>query len=134
MITSARSRRLSPDPARPFTKDILDRARRLAGQYKIVVDFENGHWFGHGLEMPTVFGDGKTVNAVVADTREALVTAVAYLLEQGRTPPPPAREGNRSVQVNIRLTVEEKAMLEARAKAKGFRGLSDFIRAQVLVE
>ena len=84
--------------------------------------------------MPTAFGDGRTVQAAVADTREALVTAVAYMLEKGRTPPAPAREGNRSTQVNVRLTVEEKAVLESKAKAKGFRGLSDFIRASVLTE
>lgn len=134
MITSARSKNSRPDPARPFDKAILKRARELAGQYKIVVDFENGHWYGHGLEMPAVFGDGKTVKGAVSDTREALVSAVAYLLEQGRSPPPPAREGQRSVQVNIRLTAEEKALLETRAKAKGFRGLSDFIRAKVLAD
>jgi predicted RNase H-like HicB family nuclease len=98
------------------------------------VEFEEGRWYGHGLEMPTVFGDGRTVQAAVADTREALVTAVAYLLEKGRPPPAPAREGHRSVQVNVRLTPEEKAVLDSRAKAKGFRGLSDFIRTSVLAE
>ena len=38
------------------------------------------------------------------------------------------------MQVNVRLTPEEKAILESKAKAKGFRGLSDFIRASVLTE
>jgi len=74
------------------------------------------------------------LRAAVADTREALVTAVAYLLEKDQAPPAPAREGNRSVQANVRLTPEEKAILESRAKAKGFRGLSDYIRAAVLAE
>jgi predicted RNase H-like HicB family nuclease len=103
-------------------------------QYKIIVEFEDGEWYGHGLEFPTAFGDGKTVQAAVADTREALITGVAYMLEKGQTPPPPARDGNRSVQVNIRLTPEEKAILESRAKVRGYRGLSDFIRASALRE
>jgi len=137
MRTFARSRnssRRGKGLGRPFGKPVLAKARAVAGRYKIIVEFEEGRWYGHGLEMPTVFGDGRTVQAAVADTREALVTAVAYLLEKGRPPPAPAREGHRSVQVNVRLTPEEKAVLDSRAKAKGFRGLSDFIRTSVLAE
>ena len=136
MVTSARSKNSKSELAidRPFDKAILAKAREIATQYKIVLEFEDGDWYGHGLEMPTVMGDGKTVQAAVKDTREALIAVVAYTLEQGQTPPAPAREGNRSVQVNVRLTPEEKAILETKAKAKGFRGLSDFIRATALVE
>jgi len=43
-----------------------------------------------------------------------------------------ASEGKRSEQVNVRLTVEEKAILGASAKAKGFRSLADFFRAKAL--
>ena len=106
---------------RPFDKAILAKAKAIVEQYKIVLEFEDGDWYGHGLEIPTAYGDGKTVAAAVADTREGLITAVAYMLEKGQTPPEPAREGNRSAQVNVRLT-------------PGFRGLSDFIRASVLAE
>lgn len=137
MLTSTRSRNSTSSGKaldRPFGRAILAKARAFAGRYKITVEFQKGHWYGHGLEMPTVFGDGRTVRAAVADTREALVTAVAYLLEKGQAPPAPAREGHRSVQANVRLTPEEKAILESRAKAKGFRGLSDYIRAAVLAE
>jgi len=137
MCTFAKSRnssRRGKGLGRPFDKSVLAKARAVAGRYKIIVAFEEGRWYGHGLEMPTVFGDGRTVQAAVADTREALVTAVAYLLEKGRPPPAPAREGHRSVQVNVRLTPEEKAVLDSRAKARGFRGLSDFIRTLVLAE
>lgn len=137
MPTSARSRTsISRDKAldRPFDKAILARAKAIAEQYKIIVEFEDGDWYGHGLEMPLAFGNGRTVQAAVADARESLITAVAYMLEKGQTPPTPAREGHRSMQVNVRLTPEEKAMLESKAKAKGFRGLSDFIRTSVLTE
>jgi predicted RNase H-like HicB family nuclease len=137
MRTSARSRNSSSVRQaidRPFAKSLLAKARAIVDQYKIIVEFEDGEWYGHGLEFPTAFGDGKTAAAAVADTREALITGVAYMLEEGRTPPPPAREGNRSVQVNVRLTPEEKAVLESKAKVRGFRGLSDFVRASVLAE
>ena len=137
MPVSERSRNVtdrSKGIDRPFDRGVLTRARAIAGRYKIMIEVEDGHWYGHGLEMRTVFGDGRTVQAAVGDTREALVTAVAHLIEKGQTPPEPAREGHRSVQVNVRLTPEEKAVLESKAKARGFRGLSDFIRTAVLTE
>jgi uncharacterized protein (DUF1778 family) len=36
------------------------------------------------------------------------------------------------MQVNVRVTAEEKALLEATARRKGYSGLSDFIRAAAL--
>ena len=127
--SNSRSKALS----RPFARSILAKAGAIVERYRIVLNFEEGEWYGHGLEIPTAFGEGRTAVAAVADTRRALATAVAYMLEKGERPPAPAREGNRSVQVNVRLTAEEKALLESRAKARGFRGLSDFIRAAVLM-
>lgn len=122
------------DPARPFEKAVLARARRLAMEYEIVMWFEDGEWYGHGLELPNVYGDGATPGACIKSTREGLVVAVATLIEQGQKPPSPARTGERTEQVNIRLTAEEKTLLESKSRAKGFRGLSDFIRTSVLAE
>ena len=119
---------------RPFAPGILAKARQIVADYEIVIAFEDGQWYGHGLELPGARGDGKTPQVAVGDTREAMIGVVAYMLEQGQRPPEPAREGNRSVQINIRVTPEEKAILESRSRSKGFRGLSDFIRASVLVE
>jgi len=119
---------------RPFDKAVLAKARQIADQYQIVLKFEDNEWYGHGLELPGARGDGKTAASAVADTREALVTMAAYMIEEGQTLPPPAREGSRTVQINIRVTPEEKTILESRSRAKGFRGLSDFIRTSVLVE
>ena len=126
--------RKAPVIDRPFRKGIVEEARRIAGRYKIILEDEDGHWYGHGLELSGANGDGKTVQAAVKDTREAMVGIVAYMLEEGQRPPAPAREGVRSVQVNIRLTPEEKAALESQSRAGGFRGLSDFIRAAALSE
>ena len=130
----AKSRKPSPKPRakaldRPIARKVVAEARETAARYQIVVQFEDGEWFGRGLEMPHVFGDGPTAEACVANTREALTSAVAYLLENDQRVPAPAVTGRRNEQVNVRLTVEEKLLLEASAKQKGFSGLSDFIRA-----
>jgi predicted RNase H-like HicB family nuclease len=84
------------------------------------------------LELPTVFGDGDSAEKCIENTREALAVAVAYLMEENKKPPTPARMGKRTQQVNVRLTAEERAVLEAVAKKRGFQGLSDFIRAVAL--
>jgi len=107
----------------------LTQAKQAARQYQVILSEEEGTWYGRGLELPHVFGEGKTAAACLRNTQEAFVAAVNYLLERGERPPVPAREGTRSQQVNVRLTVEEKALLESVARRKGYSGLSDFIRA-----
>lgn len=114
---------------RPFAAAVLAQAREAAAKYQIIVQSEDGEWYGRGLEMPHVFGDGPTAEKCVDNTREALTAAVAYLLESGQRIPLAAESGRRNEQVNVRLTAEEKLLLEASAKRKGFSGLSDFIRA-----
>ena len=69
---------------------------------------------------------GTTANQCEKKAREALGVAVATMMEQGRTPP--SGGGKRLAQVNVRLTAEEKLLLEETAKREGFKGLSDFIR------
>ncbi|HLA86038.1 MAG TPA: hypothetical protein VJL29_14700 [Thermoguttaceae bacterium] len=129
---SVRSKKPAEAIDRPFDRAILATAKKIAEQYQVILAFENDHWYGRGLELPNIHGDGKTVNQCVQDTREAFVGWVAYVLEQGQRPPTPAREGTRTAQVNVRLTAEEKTLLEATAKRKGFSGLSDFVRAAAM--
>jgi hypothetical protein len=131
---SLKSKKSSPRKAREsrFPAGILAKARRVAEGYQIVLSEEDGHWYGRGFEMPTVFGDGPTPTACYRSTREALIGATAFLLEQGNRPPPPARDGTRMEQVNVRLTADEKSILESTARRKGFKGLSDFIRTAAL--
>ncbi|MGD0898380.1 MAG: hypothetical protein ABR915_11130 [Thermoguttaceae bacterium] len=117
---------------RPFPPAVLREAKKIAGRYQVILSCEEGHWYGRGLELPNVFGDGKTVAQCMQNTREALCGAAAYMLEQGQKPPAPAREGTRTQQVNVRLSSVEKAVLESAAKGKGFQGLSDFIRTAAL--
>ena len=129
---SVKSKRPAKAIDRPFCSDVLKEAKGIADQYQVILNCEEGHWYGRGLELPNVFGDGKTVGRCMEDTREALCGAVAYLLEEGKKPPAPARECMRTQQVNVRLTPEEKVTLETTAKRKGFKGLSDFIRAAAM--
>ena len=131
---SKNSKRQELDPARPFDPEILARAKAIAERYQIVLEREDDWWYGHGLEQPGAGGDGATPEAAVADTREALVAVTACMIEEGRRPPAPAREGRRTEQVNIRLTAEERLHLEGRSQAQGFRGLSDYVRAAALAE
>ncbi len=129
---SVKSRKSAKAVDRPFDPEVLAKAKRTAAQYQVIVSFEDGQWFGRGLELPHVCGDGKTVTQCVENTREALTGAVAYLLETGQKAPTPARAGTRTTQVNVRLTAEEKVLLETASRRKGFSGLSDFIRAAAI--
>jgi predicted RNase H-like HicB family nuclease len=131
---SAKSKRSSPEKGnrRSFAPDVLAKARDIADRYQVILTHEEGHWYGRGLELPRVFGDGATPAACIDETREALIGAVAYLLERGERPPASAREGVRSMQINVRVTAEEKALLEATARRKGYAGISDFVRAAAL--
>lgn len=113
----------------PQRRELLTQAEALAAEYQIVLQSEAGEWYGRGLELPHVFGEGATPEACIADTRKAMTAAVLYLLEQGERAPAPATTGRRTEQVNVRLSAEEKLLLESAAKRKGFSGLSDFIRA-----
>jgi predicted RNase H-like HicB family nuclease len=129
---SAKSKKSAKPIDRPFDAHTMAKAVKIADQYQVILAFDAGHWYGRGLELPNIHGDGKTVSQCVANTREAFAGWVAYLLEEGQKPPTPAREGTRTAQVNVRLTSEEKVLLEATAKRKGFSGLSDFVRAAAI--
>ena len=129
---SAKLKSSSKKIDRPFDPAILRRAREIAGSYQIILHFEDGLYFGRGLELPTAMNHGKTPDECVRATREILTTAVAYMLESGQTPPSPASENKRTEQINVRLTPEEKLFLEEAARTKGFRGISDFVRSASL--
>lgn len=118
---------------RPFAPGVLKRAKDLAVKYRLILEPNHELGFmGTSIEMPLVFGDGKTPDACVKETREALVSAIATMLENGEAPPAPSSEELRTEQVNIRLTPREKLLLEEAARSKGFRGVSDFVRTTTL--
>ena len=114
---------------RPFDSAAWSEAERLVCQYQVVLHCEDDHWYGRGLEFPKVFADGENADECVAETRKAMQGVVAFLIESGKSPPAPAREGARLQQVNVRLTSEERLLFESAARRKGFAGLSDFFRS-----
>jgi len=118
---------------RPFDPQILRRARKIASKYRLIIEPEEDlGYLASAVELPNVWGDGKTAEKCIRDVREALTTVVAYMLEQGQEPPIPSVERKRQEQINIRVTVEEKLLLEEAARSRGFRGVSDFIRTATL--
>jgi predicted RNase H-like HicB family nuclease len=107
----------------------IARARPIADKYQMVIWFEDGEYYGRGVELPFAFGDGKTIEECAKNTREAFIAAVASSLQDGQLPPAPVVEGHRDQQINIRLDSQEKLMLETKAKLSGAAGISEYIRA-----
>jgi predicted RNase H-like HicB family nuclease len=117
---------------RPFSSSVLKHAKEIAADYQIIIQFQDGEYFGRGLELPYVMNDGKTPDQCVSATRDSLVTAVAHMLEIGEKPPAPASDRIRSEQINIRLTPEEKLLIDETARSRGFKGIGDFVRSTTL--
>lgn len=132
-----RTRRGEPLESR-FDPAILERARVLANQYRIVLR-EHGkkgsaRYVAQAMEVPTARAAGATPDDAVSQVRRLAMLWVAELLDRGRKPPFPAGDAKRSEQVNVRLTVQEKMLLEEAARREGFRGLSDYVRAAVVAK
>jgi hypothetical protein len=117
---------------RPVAPAVLRRAKAIIDAYQVVVRIEAGEYVGRGLEYPEAIGIGPSAAAAVEETRAAMAAGVAVMLERGQSPPPPASEGARTEQVNIRFSAEEKLALETAARQQGFRGVSDYVRAAAL--
>ncbi|GAF99764.1 unnamed protein product, partial [marine sediment metagenome] len=56
------------DPRRPFDADTVAAAGRLAERYQIILVQDGGAWIGRGLELPNVYGDGKTPGQCIRQT------------------------------------------------------------------
>ena len=121
------------DLKKTLDEKVLARAREIVGQYSILLRPNAEHGFSAScLEFPTVFVHGKTAAQCEKKLREAVSIGVAVMLAAGQTPPLPATEERRTQQVNIRLTSEEKLLLEETAKRQGYRGLSDYMRSAAM--
>jgi len=122
-------------PSGPFAPAIERRARELAKAYRLILEADGkGGFVGRALELPTVFDRGPSADECVRNTRTALTVAVGTMLELGQRPPAPCAQGVRQAQINIRLSAEEKLLLEESARRSGFRGVSDYVRSMVLAE
>jgi predicted RNase H-like HicB family nuclease len=130
MVTSAKSKKHRENGIdRPFEPAVLARAKKIAASYQVIMWQEDGEYFGRGVELPLTMDDGKTADECMKKTREAFVVSVAYMLENGEIPPAPAMEGKRDVQLNIRISAEEKLILDAASRRLGYASVSDYIRS-----
>lgn len=137
MATSNASRNASASTSRqkaridrPFAPAIVRRAKEIAAGYEVVIRFdrEDGEYYGRGLELPNALGDGETPALCLDATMESMVAVVAFMLERGELPPPPASDQTKLVQLNVRISTREKLMFEEAARQNG-QGLSEFIRS-----
>jgi predicted RNase H-like HicB family nuclease len=130
--TSAKSKSRSAKLDRPFDAELLKRARQIAEQYRIIIHHEDGEYYGQALELPGAMNDGNTPVECLENTIDIVTTTIATMLERGEIPPLPASDERREEQVNVRLSKLEKLTFEEVARSRGFRGLSDFMRAATL--
>lgn len=127
--SGAKSKRLK----QPLKESVLRKAKKIAADYRIILERnERLGFIGSSVELPTVFADAKTPDKCYKATQEALMVAVATMIQCGQRPPQPASAGRRTEQVNVRLTAEEKLLFANAAMNLGFKGISDFIRNTAL--
>ena len=118
---------------KPFEQSVFDKAHKRAREYHVVLEQNSKLGFiGSCVELPNVYVDGKTPEKCYEAIQEALTVAVAAMLECGQRPPVPVSAKKRMLQVNVRLTPEEKSLLSSASSILGFSGLSDFIRNSAL--
>lgn len=127
--TGAKSKALN----KPFKESIVRKAGKIVADYRIILERnERLGFIGSSVELPTVFVDAKTPEKCYKAVQDALMVAVATMIECGQRPPQPASAGRRTEQVNVRLTAEEKLLFANAAMNLGFKGISDFIRNTAL--
>ena len=130
---SSKSGVKSKSLSKPFKESIVRKARKIVADYRIILERnERLGFIGSSVELPTVFADAKTPEKCYKAVQDALMVAVATMIECGQRPPQPASAGRRTEQVNVRLTAEEKLLFANAAMNLGFKGISDFIRNTAL--
>lgn len=112
-----------------FDPKILARAKRIAHGYRIIIERHADLGYkARSLEIPTAFADGRTPNACVKAMEDALVATIATILVNNKRPPLSSRQAKTGAQINIRVNMLDKLLLEEAAEERGFKGVSDFVR------
>ena len=125
--------KISKGAARRVDAALLERARAIVARYRLVVEPSPGlGYIGHSIELRGVSADGRSPEECVRNSLEAQAGMVAAMLEAGEQPPAPSVGGQRAAQINIRVTEDEKMVLEAAAQRQGFRNISEFLRTTAL--
>lgn len=126
--TSARGTSKKSAREGPFSAAVQRRAAELAARYSLVVSASDEGWSARCVEIPTAFAFAETEERALESARERVRVLLAFMIEQERKLPAPMRESKRDSQVNVKLTAEERMVIEEAARQQGFRGLSDFFR------
>lgn len=123
----ARADKPDPDLRNPKSDcDLLARAKSIVSGYQLKITSTGPNTFiGSAYELPLVLARG-SADRIVEETRDALICAVCVILQEGGAPP---EGGRRDIQVNVRMSAVEKDTLESVARARGYRGISDYLRS-----
>ncbi len=125
--TTQKTREFSPSAA------LVKKARQQLARYSFVIQPDKeGGFIGSATELPGVIADGDTLDECARNLSFALETVIASYLADGQSPPQPARREKRTEQVNVRFTRSERSMLQRESAKQGFRGIGDFVRAEVI--
>jgi predicted RNase H-like HicB family nuclease len=122
----------APEPPRGFPPALLRRARAIALGYRLIIEPSENGFVGRTVEQPGVLGFGTTPEACAADTVRVQSFEVCILLERGQSPPAFAGVARRNLQLNLRLSTDEKLTMEQAARKHGYRSVSDFVREAAL--
>jgi predicted RNase H-like HicB family nuclease len=125
--TTPKSTEFKPSPA------LVKKARQHLSRYSVFIkpDGEGG-FIGSATELPGVIADGDTLDECARNLSFALETVIASYLVDGQSPPEPTGREKRTEQVNVRFTRSERNMLQRESAKQGFRGIGDFVRAEVI--
>lgn len=108
-------------------------AMEVAAQYSLLLTpHPEGGFSGNSVEMPLVFGRGATHASCAEDTQFAIALTIDHIREAGERPPAPASMNRRDVQVNVRVTPDERLRIGQFAKDAGYRSISDYMRRAAL--
>ncbi|MFN0130919.1 MAG: type II toxin-antitoxin system HicB family antitoxin [Phycisphaerales bacterium] len=135
-ITSAKSsagrrpRELRPGDLTPQT---LERAALWVDGYRFVTErTDDGTFMAHSIELPAVVAMGDSPEAALHAAIEAQRLAVALMLHDRVHPPLPTGSGKRDQQVNVRMSAQERLLMDAAAKASGFSTIADYLRTAAI--
>jgi hypothetical protein len=83
------------DVERPTLAQVRRMARWTADQYRIVMHFADGSYYGTSPEVPAASGFGRTPNGCVDDLRRQLARHVTDLIIANEMPPEPMQDRER---------------------------------------
>jgi predicted RNase H-like HicB family nuclease len=121
------------NPRTGFDEKLLAKAREIVLGYSLIIErMSPGSFVGRSIELPGTIGHGSTYQECAESTLRTQSFEVCTLLERGEPLPEPASSRRRTVQLNLRISPNEKQEMEQAALARGFRSISDFVREAAL--